>query len=574
MKQLRELAKGNNAPEAYIQLCKNYNFTDLSDFQKEDAAWIIFYYIKNADLDQVKDALSKYLEINPPKPSMVHSNILRLLGKKSETIADMDLPGILSDIGLFFRDEDYNATLFQGKQIPPLFDSVICDCFDHGMEFEVALGEFKIPNKSVQEQASKILTLYGSCIYRKLWKYNSEEDDEIKSYQLVREYLNETEGYSRKGEMHSKILNSLIWDTHDETSGWFQEVFEKWGMDSFRDEDWKKIRRGDETYDSLAEKAIGKYIKALRINNASPSNDFEALIGEALNYYPEDETFLRYSAKYCIRNNDPEGAIRKYRKMILAGNKYYLWSELAAIIEDHNNKMGCLSKAILLQKDNNFLGTVRLSFAKLLIDKEMYAEAATELKIYENTYSANNWGLKSHFYELKKKLPADVSPNENNLNLYREYQKYADQFIYEEFPIEVLVVTGKKEKIIEGKRKSRLMLLSHKGDTFSINPRAFGLKGNLERGSIVNARIFDTGADRRVVWASSGDTLPLLPAEVDNVNTLKGRFHFSGDAVSGSGRLDKCNFTPQPGDRVLVMQFLIEKPNGERFQRVIQITRG
>ena len=64
--------------------------------------------------------------------------------------------------------------------------------------------------------------------------------------------------------------------------------------------------------------------------------------------------------------------------------KYYVWSELADCIQDSNElKIALLSKALLVERNEDFLSSIHLTLADLLIKEELTSEALCELNIYK-----------------------------------------------------------------------------------------------------------------------------------------------------------------------------------------------
>lgn len=563
--ELRQMAKSGRPSKAYEELTASDMVYD-NTFDMENAGWVIFYYLKEGDCRQTEDAIERYVSIGVPRPSMLHSNILRLIGKKAEEIEELDLISTVRRLGLVFRDEDYLGTSYMGRNIPPLAESVFSDCYGKGMDFNTALELFQREGLRDEENIDWAFRTYSRCTYRLLWQYNQDENDEIRSYALVNRYLDETATVTdRKGETYSGILNSIIWDTNDQTLSSFKEIFEKWGMESFTDADWQKVRKGEEVYDSLAEKAIGKYIKSLKALRQSPSAGFEGLIDTALRHFPEDETYLRYKSRYLIKAGDRESAVQIYKKMIISGNKYYLWSELAEIISDTDLKTGCLSKAILLQRDDNFLGNIRLNLASLLMDRGKFAEASFELSVYESTYTRNSWGLKSEFHSLRDRIPQGTLTAKDNRDLYRHHARLADEFIYSGLPTEEVVLTGIRK---------RLNLLCHDGSFIETNPNAHGIRPDVKIHTLFDVKADRNGRYPKVVWLKSKGILSAKPATIDNINTYKGVFHLTGeDGTSYLARLDKSDFAPALGDQVMITAFRIDKPDGRKTFKILKITR-
>lgn len=571
---LRQKAKNGHAAEAYELLCQSdIQYGNL--FDQENAGWIVFYYIKEADYGQIDEAIEKYLSLGVPRPSLLHSNMLRLIGKRSKEIQGLPVKKHIKSLGIDFREEDYQGTLYMGRNIPALAESVFADCYEDGMNFAEATELFLREEMPERDNIDWIFRNYSKCTYRRLWQYNQDEDDEIKSYALVRRYLDETSIVEdRRGEIYSAILNSIIWDTNNSTLSAFKDIFENWGMNSFIDKDWQKVRKDDDVYDSLAEKAITKYIKSLKLLKAAPSGEFEELINNALRHYPDDETYLRYKTKYLMKAGNCESAAEIYKKMIINGNKYYLWSELSEIVRDRDLKAACLAKAILLQKDDNFLGNIRLIIASMFIDNDLYSEAAHELKRYEDTYNRNSWGLKQAFYTLKSRIPDGTKAAENNISIYKKFAQKADEYLYSDLPVQEAVLVRIKSIMVNGVKKKRFSLLCHDGSFIETNPKVHGISTKAETGTLFDMKIDTNGKKPKVVWMKEIGKLEERLATIDNINKAKGIFHLQGENdASYIARLDKSSFTPTLGTQVHITAFRINKPGGRAAYKILRITQ-
>lgn len=567
--ELKALAKQGDTSRAYAELTAK-PAEEISS-QKENAGWIIFYHMRgmisqHADIATIKEIVEKYNEIQVARPSLLHSNMLRLAGKACEYAVDADMTEIMEVLGTEFRDEDYRPTTYNGREIAPLFDSVVSDCFEQKMEFGPTFSIFGACNASI----SHLLDLYARCIYRRLWQYNSEEDDEKKSYALVNKYLEETIAYDRKGKMHSTILYSILWDTHDETTGWFKEVFEKWGMDSFMPEDWQKVRKGEETYPSLAEKAIGKYIQSLKARNLSPAPEFSGLVDTALTHFPNDETLLRYSARYKMQEGKKEEAQALYRRMIITGNKYYLWSELAAIVDDEDLRLGCLAKAVLMQRDENFLGNIRLELARIFISRGLHEAALLELDIHEETYRRNEWGRKNSFVQLRSRIPAGTTAAKDNMQIYKSYTHLCDEFIYSTLPVTEAVMIGTKEIEIQGKKKRRIVLKCQNGESIMADPVRCGVKQKCMVCDLFEIRIDRSGKRPKVVWMKAKGKVPYERVTVSGIDQARGIFFFTGeDGSKGKARIDKCRASLQIGTPLDIARYSITGDDGRTHLTII-----
>ena len=81
-----------------------------------------------------------------------------------------------------------------------------------------------------------------------------------------------------------------------------------------------------------------------------------------------------------------------------------MWQEFSdCIISDNFLKIGMLSKALSLEKNEDFLGDIHLDLAKALIDENLLENALVELEAYKKHREIKGWKLSSLFDELHEK---------------------------------------------------------------------------------------------------------------------------------------------------------------------------
>lgn len=94
---------------------------------------------------------------------------------------------------------------------------------------------------------------------------------------------------------------------------------------------------------------------------------------------PRNKHLLRYQANLLYRLGETKRAVALYRQLIERSRESYLYSELAAMIEDQQEQAALLSKAIMNQRSEVFAQKDRLTLAALL--KELFPRnAAYELQ--------------------------------------------------------------------------------------------------------------------------------------------------------------------------------------------------
>ena len=125
-------------------------------------------------------------------------------------------------------------------------------------------------------------------------------------------------------------------------------------------------------------------------------------------------------------------------------NKHYVWQEFSdCIISDNSLKIGMLSKALSLEKNEDFLGDIHLDLAKTLIDENLLENALVELETYKKHREIKGWKLSSLFDELHKKASSIKQSLKDNQELYKKYIPFAENFSYADFDWTELVLVDK-----------------------------------------------------------------------------------------------------------------------------------
>ncbi len=89
-----------------------------------------------------------------------------------------------------------------------------------------------------------------------------------------------------------------------------------------------------------------------------------------------------------------------------------------------------LSKALSLEKNEDFLGSIHLELAKALIDENLLENALVELQAYKKHREIKGWKLSSQFDELQQKANSVKQSLNDNRELYKKYIPFAENFAY------------------------------------------------------------------------------------------------------------------------------------------------
>ncbi len=206
------------------------------------------------------------------------------------------------------------------------------------------------------------------------------------------------------------------------------------------------------------------------------------IYSKAVNLFPDDEWLLRENALLFIKNNEFESAIYIYRKLVLElGDKSYIWNEFSSCFNTEIDlKIGMLSKAIQLEKNEDFLGDIHIELAKTLWDNGLIENCIVEINSYKRHRELKGWRLSEFINELSDKTKNQTTKLKDNKDIYDKYIPIAEQYAYKQIEwTEVIFVDSWKND--EG--KERIAFTNGKTIDFSIGSKRFA---QLKQASIGN----------------------------------------------------------------------------------------
>lgn len=392
----------------------------------------------------------------------------------------------------------------------------------------------KIYNEGALNES--LYTKFAWVIYRTLHADESGNVEYRKSLIEVYKKLN-LQGAS---VLHSLILGEAVRVEKE----WplmfmFTEFIAWWGLENLTDDDWKQFEteNGNKIM-SRAEKMIYLYTKEVQsVEGLEPDEKFMQVLDKAIRKWPKDDNLLRCKALLLTKLGRKEEALSIYKKTLelTTGQKYYLWNELAHLVDDTELKIGLLSRALMLRVQEEFLGKIRAQLAGLLYELKRYPNALHEINLIEETYIKNNWNIPPQVRNIKQCIPADTKAEENG-PLYARWAITADEFLYADIPSVYMVKVAHKEEV-EKKNDGRThkvikwTLIDSDGKVAGIKPRKYNLqKANL--GACFEVKRVD------------GKIIVIKPTDEQNVNwrkTVEGEISITSKKDGSTfGFVDNC----------------------------------
>ena len=338
---MSELAKAGNEEDAFNNLIEAHKSAPFDAALHEDFGWVIFRYLNKryGEIGSInaRKALAIYMTLENERPSLLHSQILNVATKISEKYEDFKFLPFLRLWGVFnFSDKDFYSSYWEGKEISPLVERIIERCFKLGYGIGDVLDAFEV-NPRIRNVVDVFSRYYFFEISR---QYKGDVSLLIKS---ISSYINAINGKEIKNEFHSKILSMFLRKLPEEKISDVMPALEKWGFNNFRKEDWNREQYEEKEMPSLVEKAIGRYLKALKLRQYQDTNvSFIDLLKEAISRYTDDDQLQRNLALIRIAQGERAEALSIYRSLLLKLNRYYVWKELSDATDDKELKISAL----------------------------------------------------------------------------------------------------------------------------------------------------------------------------------------------------------------------------------------
>lgn len=469
----------------------------LTELHHESYGWVIYRFIKaeaqNLSSVEVRTFLRDYMNLKNERPSMVHSMILNFALNYSKSHKDFKFYNffLLWNPDNLRKEDLHDGANQKNEKITSLI-SRIC------REFVNAETEFDI------EQFASKIALHKESIFdffreAFFWNvFNAHKENKFSElWNLFEEYNIKYAKYGQS-KWHSEILN-LAERFMKENEEWrFLNFFNIWNPENLRNEDWIETQKDESTYKPLATKVLKKTFEVLKIQTSE--QDLSWIIKPyetAIKLFPDDEWLLREKAILHFKNGELELAINIYKQLVLElAEKYYVWKEFSeCIISDNPLKIGMLSKALSLEKNEDFLGDIHLNLAKILIDENLLQNALVELDIYKKHREIKGGKLSSIYESLYQKVSADQLDLKDNRDLYNKYIPLAENFVYADIEwTEVVLVDRWKDE----KGKERLTFTNGKSIDFTIGKNRFKVFKESELGQILKFKLYKQEFNKEV----------------------------------------------------------------------------
>ena len=486
--EMSRLSRDGDVVTPFECLSKLHLSSPLNPILHEDFGWIIYRYlrqeyVKMTSLD-VRQTLFVYMKLGNVRPSMLHSQILNFALNYSKEDSNFKLISFLKLWGpKYVREEDFEDSCDrEGKVIPCLMSRIARAVVDYPMNEIYEFVELLPLRKDV------FISMLKEHFFWKLY-HNTQDGITGKTWELFEQYLNLFPD-APACSSHSKVLSLAERVMNDGNMCRFYDFFRRWNPKNLMESDWKGETDNDgRMYKSLAVKSLKKVKEAVDTLGDEQLGSIKWLLDTydvAIDKIPEDDWLIRSKALLLIRIGNYSEAEKIYKKLCMTmGDKYYIWQEFSRCCNDDAIKTALLCKALSLEKNEDYIGKIRLELANLLLKSKQDEKALVELERYRKHYTERNWHVSHEVDNLISQITVKTKLQNNN-SFYLQNISIAEEYAYVDIPFTNVVLVD-RWKNDTGKTFATFV----DGDSieFAVNIKKFPILANAHYGMIFRFKL-------------------------------------------------------------------------------------
>lgn len=265
----------------------------------------------------------------------------------------------------------------------------------------------------------------------------------------------------KKPSLEYSILLKAFHKAYKSNRQKYIEMVEWWDLNNLMPEDYQNVNYNNTNIQSIAEKVYCCYAKYLLpttnmrgnvIFNREKAIRFLPVLAQIAEKYPNYQYISYYQAKLLLSLGDQENIISAFLPFALKKkNDFWIWDLIGDSFEDDKDKMfACYCKGLSCPADEKMTTKLRGKIIPLLLEKELYNEAKTEVDKIIAIKQVNNYKIPDNILNYQNtEWYKNATAQNNNIRLYKKYTPIAEEILFSEFlEEEVLVENINEEKKI------------------------------------------------------------------------------------------------------------------------------
>lgn len=247
-----------------------------------------------------------------------------------------------------------------------------------------------------------------------------------------------------------------------------------WDFENFRSEDYLEDDFDGKKMMPLAEQAHIAYSKKLlegepldpfgikRVLDKEKIESFLPNLDILIKKYPDFQYPPYFKAKLLLALGKDESALTAFLPFAKQKrNNFWVWELLSEMFpEDKGIRFSCYCKALSLKTPEDFLMKLRLSFAQMLIERNLFNEAKTEIQRVIAAREKHQWELSKEIVQWQEQeWYKSAVTKKDNQDLYLANVKKAEEILFQDVPEELIVIefvneNKKMANFVKNRRKT------------------------------------------------------------------------------------------------------------------------
>ncbi len=402
------------------------------------------------------------------------------------------------------------------------------ESYDNFKENLIKLKELQLPEDEKM--------IFDNCAWQVGSLVFALQKEEHVDYRKLNELFDIIKGFyfSKPSAAYSFLYKAF----HKGYQNWsnYLDFADWWNFENFRSEDYLKEEYNEKKIMAIVEQAYIAYSKKLLegetiekdgsilsgVIDKSKIEQFIPYLEEIIEKHPEYQYPPYFKARLLLASGDDENVLSAFLPFAKQKrNDFWVWELMAEIFEeDRETQFACYCKALSLKTSEDFLVKLRQTFAAILIEKQMYDEAKTEIEAVIATRSDNEWKIPNQIHQwTRQEWYNSASACSNNKKLYLKHVKKAEKILFQDIPEEVIAV----EFANENKKILNFVKNKHKHGFFNYsghleNPQIgdilmvrFSGEGQNDFYKILTAKYPDSSIDSDAIKKFEGELKVIFP---------------------------------------------------------------